>query len=84
MGLLQDHTGNTSSTRLAFLLTVVTILATWALTCYTKHDLIEFPATAIAMITALAGTKLVQKHIEIAVPSDGTVSPSNKTQEPQK
>lgn len=71
--LLQDDDGNTSSMRLAFLITVVTTLITWTAISYATKSMPEIPASMLGLIGMLLAGKVTQKHIEVN-PSSTTSS----------
>jgi preprotein translocase subunit SecY len=76
--LLQDDDGNTSSMRLAFLITVITALITWAAISYATKSMPEIPASMLALIGMLLAGKVTQKHIEVN-PSSTTPAISTTT-----
>ena len=70
MNFLQDAQGNNSSTRLAFLMVVVITMGMWVFMGVSKHELVELPATVLALIAALMGGKVIQSNIELNSPTN--------------
>jgi hypothetical protein len=60
----EDNAGGFSMMRLAFLLTVLAVLANWSYVVFLKGELIDFPQGAVALLVGFGGVKTVQRFGE--------------------
>ncbi len=64
LGFLQDSTGNFSSTRLAFLVWAIGVLACWAYVVVKSLALPPIPTEVVTVLGILMTGKVVQKYTE--------------------
>ncbi len=62
--IFKDHDGKVSSTRLVYMITILTIMAVWAYTSIIQGEMQSFSTGDALWIGTLVAGKSVGKHIE--------------------
>lgn len=75
--ILADESGGLSSMRVAFLLTIVMVLAGWGYTTFIKKELQPLPDNITTLVIGLGAVKAVQRFGE--KPSDSTTTTTTTT-----
>lgn len=62
--MFEDNADGFSMMRVSFALVVLTVMINWSWVNFNKKEIAAFPDNAVALITALAGAKVVQRFGE--------------------
>ena len=62
--ILEDNNGGLSMMRTCLAIVVITVLLNWSWINYKKGELVPIPDNAVALISAMAGAKIIQRFGE--------------------